>query len=245
MPMCILYSDALEADDVIAYCNKHYKLVHDDKINEIEIISTDKDFYQLIDDKTKVFNTHLRKVIDKTFVMEKYNILCDNWIYLKAVTGDISDGIEKLTNDKGKGITSKTFSKYLPAVSDTVFNTVDSFIDYFVGQSTTVKQLQGLCNEQNMDKLRNNYKIMNLDNMYMITADNMMTLDKQMGNFRPDFSVLDFDITLSKMDIPTGGITDTQMSSMMNLLRVKSKQFMEKVWGVTGVMDSESWGGMM
>ena len=84
----------LEADDQIAYsCRTFFK--DDAKI----IISTDRDFFQLIDERTAIFRPVKTKenpkgeLIDLDWMMQKEDVFPPNYALLKAIVGDKSDNI--------------------------------------------------------------------------------------------------------------------------------------------------------
>jgi len=75
-----------EADDIIA------KLIGMLK-SEIIIATEDKDFYQLISDRVKVWRPMLGKLMDKETFREDYEFSPRLWTFYRAMTGDASDGI--------------------------------------------------------------------------------------------------------------------------------------------------------
>ena len=86
LPLTILSIDGLEADDVIGYCTKHIF-----KNNKSTIMSTDKDFLQLVDEKTIVWSPTKKILYDRHKVEEEFGMLCENMIYYRIVDGDKSD----------------------------------------------------------------------------------------------------------------------------------------------------------
>jgi DNA polymerase-1 len=93
-----------EADDVIAtYANKLSTSGH-----EVQIVSSDKDLMQLIDDKISLLDPIKSKFIRTAEVMEKYGVLPSQMIMLQALTGDASDNIPGVS-----GIGPKTAAKLI------------------------------------------------------------------------------------------------------------------------------------
>lgn len=80
------YSPGFEADDVIANLCFRFK----DKVKLI--FTVDKDIYQLVDEKTFIFDG--KKVIDGKVVEEKFGVQPSYIPYLLAISGDVSDNIE-------------------------------------------------------------------------------------------------------------------------------------------------------
>lgn len=79
-----------EADDVIA------TLVSRSAGRLRSILSMDKDFYQLIDDKTVVLNTvkkRSRAIVNRAEVVDRFGVEPWQWCDFRALTGDPSDNI--------------------------------------------------------------------------------------------------------------------------------------------------------
>lgn len=94
-----------EADDVIA------SLIAAHPSGEHLIMSTDKDFYQLLSDRVSVLNTQRRadrRRIHPAEVHAKHGVLPHQWCDYRALAGDKSDNIRGI-----RGIGDKTASKLL------------------------------------------------------------------------------------------------------------------------------------
>jgi DNA polymerase-1 len=79
-----------EADDVIA------TLINAAPRREHVIMSTDKDFYQLLSDRVSMLNTQrraARRRIHPAEVREKHDVAPHQWCDYRALTGDKSDNI--------------------------------------------------------------------------------------------------------------------------------------------------------
>ncbi|MAH42635.1 hypothetical protein CL614_02820 [archaeon] len=96
-----MYVPDCEADDVIGYICK-YNLRNERKV----IVSSDKDFYQLLDNKTLIYSPTWKKFVSFKEVRDKFEISAENFCLAKAVCGDKSDSIPGV---KGAGF--KTLSK--------------------------------------------------------------------------------------------------------------------------------------
>ena len=75
-----------EADDLIANAVKE---------NEIDaiIVSSDEDLFQLLDERTAIYNPHKQRTITEQMFIEKYDILPKHWAHVKAIAGCRSDDI--------------------------------------------------------------------------------------------------------------------------------------------------------
>ena len=101
VPVCQVYIDGAEADDGIGYLCK-YTLREKNKI----IVSSDHDFYQLINDNTIIWSPTLKAFVDKEKVIERFGIHPVNFYLAKSITGDTSDNIPGV-----KGVGYKSLSK--------------------------------------------------------------------------------------------------------------------------------------
>ena len=77
-----------EADDIIGTLSKKFS----DKC-DVVIVSGDKDFYQLVNDKITLFDLSRNKYISKEEVKEKFGTTPDKVIDILALTGDSADNI--------------------------------------------------------------------------------------------------------------------------------------------------------
>jgi len=93
-----------EADDVIGYCTKHIF-----KNNKTTIVSTDKDFLQLVDKTTRVYSPTKKKMYDEDKVFNEYGIHPKNFLLFRMFDGDKSDGIPGVN-----GVGMKTLIKLFP-----------------------------------------------------------------------------------------------------------------------------------
>jgi len=106
-PVCQLYVSRCEGDDIIAHACHRF---HD---SEKIIISTDKDYYQLIDERTKIFAPIQKVYVNEGRVRERYNMVPQNFAIFKALCGDGSDNIPGV-----RGIGEKTMLKLFPVMSE-------------------------------------------------------------------------------------------------------------------------------
>lgn len=109
LPMTTFMIDTLEADDVISYmCGLSSA---DENIRNI-IVSTDKDFYQCINERTTIYSPIKKVVYDSKEIYDKYGVHHKNFIHYRILTGDNSDNISGVRNI---GLT--TLIKYIPDIS--------------------------------------------------------------------------------------------------------------------------------
>lgn len=106
-PIIQFYVPLVEADDVISYV-KNLDVYSD--WNKV-IVSSDKDFIQILDDQTVLFRPTQSEILNKSRVVEKYGIHPNNFALARAIVGDASDN---LSGVPGAGLS--TVSKRFPQV---------------------------------------------------------------------------------------------------------------------------------
>jgi len=149
LPVQLIAPQNIEADDSIAYLSKQILTT-----SKIFIMSSDKDFIQLVDDRIAVWSPTKKKLYFKDDVMEDYKVPAHNYLLYRTLTGDKSDNIPGI---RGTGI--KTLQKRLPMLFDDTPITIDDIISETADSS--VKVLQSI--HSNKDVLELNYKLMQLN----------------------------------------------------------------------------------
>ena len=150
LPVAQLKLENTEADDIIAWVSHYYK------DEEVIIISTDKDFYQLINDHVKVFNPITKKLFSCDEIYSKFGIMPKNFVLARALDGDKSDDVTGIN-----GIGLKTAIKMFPILNDDVRLFPVDLIEYAqnIGINKN-KRYQKIIDESS--KVEINYKIMQL-----------------------------------------------------------------------------------
>jgi len=94
LPVVQVTMDKLEADDIIAYIATNTN-------KKVTIVSSDKDFLQLINKNVEVYAPVKKKTYTKDNVQDEIKVLPENYNIVKALLGDHSDGVRGV---KGLGI---------------------------------------------------------------------------------------------------------------------------------------------
>jgi len=151
LPLTLICIDGIEADDTIAYISQ--QLLSE---SDIFIMSTDKDFLQLVDDRVKVWSPTKKKLYTKDEVFDEFGIPSRNILTYRVLDGDKSDNIGGI---RGAGI--KSIIKYIqPITEDKDFTIMDLF-DYAEKTSNKkIKLLENIKNSSNL--LKRNYLLMQL-----------------------------------------------------------------------------------
>jgi len=154
LPIVQIYVPDCEADDVIGYLCK-YRLSDQRKV----IVSSDKDFYQLLDKKTIIYSPTWKKFVSFQEVREKFKISAENFCLGKSICGDSSDNIPGV---KGAGF--KTIAKRFPMLAKNNFFTISQLINDCkreIESGSKVKVYKSILESE--DVIRRNWKLINLD----------------------------------------------------------------------------------
>ena len=153
LPLTLISVDNVEADDVIAYISQQLLPKSD-----IFIMSTDKDFIQLVDDRVKIWSPTKKKLYTKQEVFDEYGIPANNFLTYRILDGDKSDNIDGV---RGAGL--KSVIKYIEPISDDrEFNAKD-LIEYAEKTDSKIKLLENIKNSSKL--LKRNYVLMQLKNV--------------------------------------------------------------------------------
>jgi DNA polymerase I len=171
----VFEADGYEADDLIKTVVEILEKNSDIECNYI--FSSDRDLYQLFDNKKIVF-IHGDKLFSKSDFIEKYQVRPDQWVDFKTLVGDASDNLKGIN-----GIGPKGASDLLNKI-----NNLDNILNYLEKNQVSPEMEEFLKNpksqlivekiKQNKDKLKQTYELSKLK-----TVDNI-----QLEYTKPDFS---------------------------------------------------------
>lgn len=144
LPIQTLVVNGAEADDVIAYITKSYFTAED---SQVFIMSSDKDFMQLVDHRVHVWSPTKKRIYFADDVYQEYGIIPENFALFRALTGDTSDNIPGV-----RGLGVKTLLARFPAITEKTTLTVNQFFNYATLQCNNnpkVKLYQVVLNARN------------------------------------------------------------------------------------------------
>ena len=153
LPLTLVSVDGIEADDTMAYISQQL-LPKSDCI----LMSTDKDFLQLVDDRVKVWSPTKKKLYNKQAVLEEYGIHSQNILTYRILDGDKSDNIGGI---KGAGL--KTVKKFLPGILDDQKFTAKDLLDFVKKSDGKIKFLENIKKSSNL--IKRNYLLMQLNDV--------------------------------------------------------------------------------
>ena len=151
LPISQLMMDHTEADDLIAALCGLYKETQ--KV----IVSSDKDFFQLLDETTLLYRPVQKEILNKKHIVEKFDIHPANFTLARAMAGDKSDNIEGIG-----GVGLKSAAKRFPFLKEEHSYSISDLIKYSekMLEESDLKIYNGVV--ENEEILANNYQIMQL-----------------------------------------------------------------------------------
>jgi 5'-3' exonuclease len=151
LPIQQIVMEKMEADDIMAYLAKRASSAG----KKVTIVSSDKDFLQLIDKYVQVYAPVKKQTFTYENVINEIGVIPQNYNIVKALLGDNSDNLAGI---KGLGIKT-ILSEWETITHDPSF---------------TLQDIYNLCEEKlgekkvfakiihDIDKVERNYKLMNL-----------------------------------------------------------------------------------
>ena len=141
LPITVLSYDNIEADDTIGYLCKQVLTK-----SEIVVMSTDKDFLQLANGRTKIWSPTKKKLYDEDAVFDEFGITAKNYIWYRVLDGDKSDNINGV-----RGLGLKTIRKKLPFLTENKICNIDDITDVLPESSDIIKRNYDLMQLQDVN----------------------------------------------------------------------------------------------
>lgn len=173
VPVQQVYVSDCEADDVIGYISRY--MFSEERI---VIASSDKDLYQLIDDRVTQWSPGQKRFITALDVREKFGVPPSNMSLVRSFIGDPSDNIPGI---EGAGF--KTMVKRFPALSeDRSLSVQDVLSTAEQMRAGKVKLIQNIL--EGADIVRRNWKLMHLD-VTNLSADQIKRIRDAIDAYEP------------------------------------------------------------
>jgi len=203
MPIIQLIIDYVEADDIIA------ELVQHDKYRDYHkyIVSSDRDFFQLVGDRTSLYRPIQKKLINKDDLISEHGIHPNNFALARAIAGDKSDNLDGVPR-----VGLKTVKSRFPFMADEKVQTVETLAEYCKNLDKKVSVHTKII--EHVDLIQHNYEIMQLYDP-LVGGNAIRQIDYAVENFEPEFKKLE----LQKLLMQDGQIT----MKLDNLYRVLRK----------------------
>ena len=174
LPVKTTLIDKVEADDVIAVVSQKLVEKHN---STVFIVSSDKDFVQLVTDKIILFRPIEKEYYTPSTVKEKFGVLAKNFILYKTLLGDNSDKVPGI-----KGLGEKGLFKYFPELATKELTLQDIF-DIATEKFKEHVIYARIVQEQ--ARIKNNYRIMDLS-IPMIDSNEIKFLENLINEDVPE-----------------------------------------------------------
>jgi DNA polymerase-1 len=179
LPVKILTLSRVEADDVIAFLSKELPKHENDRVF---IVSSDKDYLQLVDQQTIVYRPIEREFYTEDTVKQEFNLEPHNFILYKTLLGDQSDSLPGI-----KGLGVKKLYKLFPELAYEDKMSLNDILD--ICEKKLKEHVIYARVLSDVELLENKYKIMDLSNPMISEKDkgNLITyLENTELEFHPD-----------------------------------------------------------
>ena len=151
LPVKTTILDKVEADDIIAVLSKKLVEKHN---STCFIVSSDKDFLQLVTDKIILYRPMEKEYYTPKVVKEKFGVSPQNFILYKTLLGDNSDNIPGV-----KGLGVKGIFKKFPELQEQDL-TLDNIFEISTRKFKDHVVYSRIIQDQ--DKIETSYKVMDL-----------------------------------------------------------------------------------
>tara|TARA_R110001632_G_scaffold5927_2_gene24024 strand:+ start:130 stop:1158 length:1029 start_codon:yes stop_codon:yes gene_type:complete len=151
LPVKVVTLDKVEADDIIAYLSEVTPTKKEDKVF---IVSSDKDFLQLINENVIVYRPMEKEYYTTDTMEEKFKMSPNNFILYKTLMGDNSDKVKGI-----KGLGPKKLYKLFPELTERDL-TLDDI--YQISEEKFKENVIYARIVQNWSSIETNHKIMDL-----------------------------------------------------------------------------------
>lgn len=195
LPVDLLIVDKVEADDVIGYLSKQLP-------EEVFIVSTDKDYIQLVNNRVTLYSPIKKKFYNPKTVREEFDLPPENFLNYKVLAGDSSDNIPGI-----KGLQLKKILKLYPQLKEDHRYMLKDLIEFTQEKEDTNKlYTQVLLYEK---QLQINQILMNLHEP-LLSESSIAEIEEVLQNPNQEIHAGPF-MEMYNDDMLGGSIPNTQM----------------------------------
>jgi DNA polymerase-1 len=190
LPIQQSYVTDCEADDVIGYITKYN---FGDR--PCVIMSSDKDYYQLLSNRVKIWSPTSKSFVNEKDVVERFGCNVVNYITTRCFVGDPADGIPGV-----EGAGWKTMAKRFPEIATDVKLTIEDIISRAqeLKESSKMKLYDNIIESAKLANL--NCRLMTLD-MEMLSGTQIGKINSAIEMFKPESNKIDYIKSLNKASI--------------------------------------------
>lgn len=140
LPIDLISIDKIEADDVIGHIVG--------KLNgEVTIVSSDKDYLQLVTDKVSIYSPIKKKFYDRELVLKEFGVTPKNFLTQKILLGDQGDNVPGV-----KGVGSKTMLKNFPELGTEQEVSIDDILSKCEGKKKIFEDIKNYEHQLRINK---------------------------------------------------------------------------------------------
>jgi DNA polymerase-1 len=150
LPLSVMSIENIEADDAMAYISQQIY-----PKSQCILMSTDKDFLQLIDKRVQVWSPTKKKFYGKETIKEEFDLNSTNFLMYRVLTGDSSDNIPGI-----RGAGTKTLMKRLPILFEDKKVSLEDIFNHIEVANDGTKLASDILSSKDMLEL--NHKLMQL-----------------------------------------------------------------------------------
>ena len=159
LPVTTICMDNVEADDVIALLSRSYFSGLGKKCT---IMSTDKDFLQLVNEDITVYSPTKRTVYTPEKVSHEYGIHPNNFLLYRTIDGDRGDNIDGM-----KGVGEKKLKTAFPEFANDNKLNINDLLQISEKKQKEMPLYKNFLKDENQSLLKRNYDLMQLTDSIM------------------------------------------------------------------------------
>ena len=171
LPVTMLAVDNIEADDAIAYIANE---VYTKDKHKVQIVSTDRDFLQLVNNRISVWSPIKKKLYTPELMREEFGIDASNYLLYRTFLGDKTDNIPGI-----KGVALKSLKKYFPMVEENRHIDFKEILEHAEDGKDRYKIYKSVV--ESKDQVDLNHNLMQLKNVDIAGNLKMFIHDKVTG----------------------------------------------------------------
>ena len=140
LPVDLISIDKIEADDVIGWMTSQLD-------GKITIMSSDRDYLQLVSDRITVYSPTKKKFYEPQMVLEEFGVTPKNFLTQKVLLGDSGDNVPGV-----KGLGSKTMLKLFPELGTHAEISLDEVIEKCEGKTKAMENIRNFEHQLRINK---------------------------------------------------------------------------------------------
>ena len=210
LPVDMISMPKVEADDVIAYIAQQFG-----NDNKVTIVSSDKDFLQIVNENVEVYAPTKKRIFGPADVKEEVGVLAENYLVMKSLLGDNSDNLSGV-----KGLGPKGIFKHFPDLVDKPGTGLEYVFEVCEAGVEKTKIFAKVLNQY--DRVWQNYDLMNLMEPRLSDPQKDLILDL-MDGCPSQLNIMAFLLMLKQDNIEQGITKNTEswLETFRYLLTVK------------------------